>query len=260
MKTMTVLVTAFNQWDLTERCLRSLLQHSRITKRVVVVDNASSDLTPTQLPSWKDRFLQQGIDFIIDTPEKNLGFANGMNRAWAVARKIENTKYFCVANNDIELSPDWDQGLVESLERLGVDGVSPWFIEGTYHDSIPQKLIEAQMKNRGRKRKQYSLILAVFRSSMLDEIGLFDSRFFVGYEDADLHYRMERFGKKHWLVGDVVIWHHSKGTRGGNRDLETFGDRVFREIWGFGATDAHHTLHAKWLRFWRGLKARRGLL
>jgi len=104
------------------------------------------------------------------------------------------------------------------------------------------------------------MILAVIKIEAIDEIGLFDPRYFVGYEDADLKHRFDLAGKRYLTVGDSVIWHKSKGSRGEDQDIERFGLKVFQEIWGFDPRKADHTFTAKMRRAWRKWKMKFGYL
>jgi len=56
----------------------------------------------------------------------------------------------------------------------------------------------------------------LLRSSMLDEVGLFDPRFFAYYEDTDLSWRARSLGWHTVVVPDSKVW-HAFGAAGGSR-------------------------------------------
>ncbi|HZI67651.1 MAG TPA: glycosyltransferase, partial [Thermoanaerobaculia bacterium] len=70
----TLVVLAWNRWDLTRRCLDSLRQTDLSGADVIVVDNGSTDETPQALvpyTSWL-RVIRNS---------RNLGFVGGNNVA-----------------------------------------------------------------------------------------------------------------------------------------------------------------------------------
>jgi GT2 family glycosyltransferase len=259
-RSLSVIMTTYHQWALTQRCLDSLLLNSCATHRLVIVDNGSTDETRSELKKYQPLFESQGIDFIVYESDTNLGFAKGMNTGLAVLRTAGLTDYVAVANNDTYLSKDWDLKLIQSLERNQADCVSPFVLEVPFTDAVPDQLEKLAIKNQNRKRKQWSMILGVFRRSVIEELGLFDPRYFVGYEDADLKHRFDLKHKVYYTVGDAVIWHHSKGSRGEDQGIERFGLETFLKIWGFDPRLADHTFFAKWVRSWRKWKLKFGYL
>ena len=69
----TLIVLAWNRWNLTERCLSSLLETDLPGCDIIVVDNGSTDETPRRLKDYP------GIQVI--TLEHNVGFVRGNNAA-----------------------------------------------------------------------------------------------------------------------------------------------------------------------------------
>jgi GT2 family glycosyltransferase len=112
---VTVVILAWNQWRLTERCLETLAATDLDGAEVVVVDNGSTDETPERLEqiSWV-RTLR--------LPE-NLGFVRGNNAGIAAAAPGSDV---VLLNNDIELTQrDWLRRLAacaHSAPDIGVVG------------------------------------------------------------------------------------------------------------------------------------------
>ena len=260
MRPLSVIMTTFNQWDLTRRCLDSQILNSSATHRVVIVENQSTDQTRAELPRYQPLFEKAGIELVISLSDTNLGFAKGMNRGLEIVRERGMTPYLAVANNDTYFSPHWDRELITSLERYRADCVSPFVLEDPFTEKTPEILKQLALRNRNRKRVQWSMILGVFTRQVIEEIGLFDPRYFVGYEDADLKHRFDLAGKKYFTVGNSVIWHKSKGSRGEDQGIESFGLKVFLEIWGFDPRPADHTFRARVRRSWRKWKMKFGVL
>ena len=139
----------------------------------------------------------------------------------------------------------------------------PYYDEGVFDaEATPVKAGEFVARNRNKFSDDWVSILMLFRRETLDEIGLFDERFFVTYEDADLRERMDRAGKKYFQVGDCYIWHFSKGTRDSQKlpsNYEQDGLRLFMEKWGFDPRIREKALSAKLRRKWKKIKATMGL-
>src|SRR4051812_35387010 len=77
---LSIIVINFNTFDLTCKCIRSVLNTVRgITYEIVLVDNAS-DECPPQI--FKDLFPT----IILIPQEKNLGFAGGNNAGLKLAK------------------------------------------------------------------------------------------------------------------------------------------------------------------------------
>jgi GT2 family glycosyltransferase len=55
---------------------------------------------------------------------------------------------------------------------------------------------------------------AIYRRSMLDDVGLLDEDFFIYDDDIDLSFRAQLFGYKCLYVPDAVVYHYVSGTVG----------------------------------------------
>ena len=81
---VSVIIPAWNLWEMTSTCLRSLAEHSAGEPlEVLVVDNGSDDATRTELePLGQSLF---GTDFRAVRLPENLGFAKACNAGAALA-------------------------------------------------------------------------------------------------------------------------------------------------------------------------------
>jgi GT2 family glycosyltransferase len=109
--TVSVLLVLFNRAELTFRCIRALLCSS-LPIEVVIVDNASTDLSPALLARL------DGVTVIRN--DSNAGFGAGINAAAARARGT----YLLLLNNDAELLPGSLEAMVQCAEsQRGVGAV-----------------------------------------------------------------------------------------------------------------------------------------
>ena len=115
-KSISIIFPTFNNWSLTEQCLRSInnLNYPKDKTEIIVVDNHSKDRT---VPNIKKMFLKVKI-----LPQKsNLGFAKAINVA---AKKAEGYFLF-ITNNDVTFTPDFFDKLItfaNSDPKIGVCG------------------------------------------------------------------------------------------------------------------------------------------
>lgn len=244
MMKVSVVIPVFNQCQLTERCLRTLLEHSTLLESVFVIDNASRDQTPEVLNGFQVLFKQKGVPLNIFTNQENVGFGRACNQGIREFLKGE-AQYLVVLNNDTWLMPQWDQALVQSLKKHHLDCVGPYFYEKPMTDNLTSIAAEFILRNAGKIRPHFVPILMCFTRSAIVRLssdcagsngGIFDERYFVTYEDADLLKRMQLLGLKYGQSGDCFIWHHSKGTRSHTTlpsNYEQEGYRLFWEKWGF---------------------------
>jgi GT2 family glycosyltransferase len=55
---------------------------------------------------------------------------------------------------------------------------------------------------------------ALYRKSVLEEIGLFDEDFFAYVEDIDLSYRAQIYGYKNYFCPNSIVYHYGSATSG----------------------------------------------
>ena len=256
---ISVIVPVFNQSKLTERCFASLQTNSRLARELVVIDNHSTDQTPELLDQFKKSFEALGWTMSIIRNEANQGFGRACN----AGIRASSGDFTVILNNDTWLMPGWDEVLFRRMAKLNVDMIAPYYDESTFDET--ETLTKAKhfiRRNKNKVRPDWVSILMFFRKSTLEKLGLFDERFFVTYEDADLRERMERAQLRYCQIGDCYIWHFSKGTRGQVEmpsGYEAEGLKLFVDKWGFDPCEEDRTAHMRIKRRWKKAKAKLGL-
>ncbi len=263
MTKVSVVIPVFNQSQLTQRCLLSLLSHSHSLSRVWVIDNASRDDTAAVLNRFHESFQQAGISFEVITNPENVGFGRACNQGVREFLKTD-ASHLVILNNDTWLMPNWDTALIEAMKKRRLDAVGPYFHEKPFHDRMEQTAQDFILRNGKGFRHHFVAILMFFSREAIIRLsqdcegthgGIFDERFFVTYEDADLLYRMRGLNMQYGQTGSCFIWHHSKATRESGSlpsNYEREGLRLFIEKWGFDPIPADHTWKARLRRrYWR---------
>lgn len=179
---------------------------------IVVVDNDSRD-------GSFDRLREQLPDCVVVNSGSNLGFAGGCN--FGVARSTGDVVAFL--NNDARPDHEWIAEAVAALESdstIGcvaskvlnwegdkidyVDGALTWFGMGYKR--------EAEQPDRGEWDKAKDVLFptgaAMFvPRKVFEELGGFDERFFMFYEDVDFGWRVNLAGYRVLYVPTSVAYH-----------------------------------------------------
>jgi GT2 family glycosyltransferase len=225
-KDASVVLVSFNTRDLLRECISTLQREAgAISYETIVVDNASrdgsADMIAAEFPEV--RLIRSDI---------NLGFAAANNRAFEVARG----RHIVLLNSDAFLRPGALPLSIEHMDanpRVGLAGGRLVGRDGSWQPSArmyPSALnsllsmsgLSAKFpKSRflGRVDRTWADPLqpaqvdwvpgafSIIRRSMLDEIGHFDERFFLYFEEVDLCRRIKAANYEVWYWPDVVVEH-----------------------------------------------------
>lgn len=205
MNRVSIIIPNWNGADLLQECIDSLLLQTYKNLSIIVVENGSVDTSIQILNKYGDN--------ITVLPQKvNLGFAGGVNVGIQYA--IDNgSEYVGLFNNDATADINWAAKLVEVLDADSKVGIvtSKIVIEGSNRlDSTGDWYTTTGMpfpRGRGEiDNKQYDKLTTVFgasggaslyRTTLFQQIGLFDEDFFAYYEDVDISFRAQLHG---WVV------------------------------------------------------------
>ena len=211
----------WNGWRDTINCLSALSRTLYSKLSVTVVDNCSADDSVMRIrEAYPDVTLIQNAS--------NLGFGGGVNVG---LRHVlpQQPDYVWLLNNDTEPSPSALGELVRkagSDDRLGAIGsvlfyahdpnrvqawgggkVNCWVGYGS-HSTVP------------REDSWFNYLTAasvLLPRRALEDVGLFDERFFLYWEDTDLCFRLRRQGWKLGVAGEAMVLHKENASSGGNR-------------------------------------------
>jgi GT2 family glycosyltransferase len=241
----SLIILAWNRWDLTERCLDTLRQTCLANAEVLVVDNGSTDETPARLAERAAR----GEIRVLTLPE-NAGFVRGNNAGIAAA---EPGTDIVLLNNDMVFpQADWLPRLracAEAAPDIGVIGCRLVFPDGrllhagTYilPDTVWGQQIGALEKDVGqypgvREVEGIVFACAYIKREVIDAIGGLALDFQSYFEDTDYCLRARQAGWKTVVCGDVTLVHDEHGST--QKDPKALmrifqGSReVFRHKWG----------------------------
>jgi GT2 family glycosyltransferase len=230
MPRVSVIIPAWNLWDMTAACLRSLAEHGAGTEdcqdgglEVLVVDNGSNDATVEQLPALGRNFF--GKNFKALRLPQNMGFAIACNTG---ARAATGELLFFL-NNDTRVTRGWLHPLVETLEnhKTGATGPLLLYPDGrVQHCGIAVSpfrrlwhLYEHFPGGHALPRKQRPLQAITAAALMLRrecffEAGAFFEEYLNGFEDVDLCCALRRKGYTLALSPQSTVVHYAGQTPG----------------------------------------------
>ncbi len=251
----TLIVLAWNRWDLTRRCLDSLQSTDLTGAEVIVVDNGSTDETPRALSDYP--WVR-----VIRNP-RNLGFVRGNNAGIAESDPDSDV---VLLNNDIELvQRDWLQRLRDCAHEnpgAGILGCRLMLSDGRLLHAgtyiVPDTMWGQQIGSLEKDVGQYTstrevegivFACAYIRREVLTAIGPLSEDFESYFEDTDYCLRASRAGFKTLLCGAVTLVHDEHGSTTGDdgRFMRIFQSSraVFRKKWG-KALEARYTRELLW--------------
>lgn len=244
---VSILILTYNNLLINQLCLISLYCNTTYPNfEVVVVDNASSDETP----SWLRTFARKHPNLKVILNSENKGFAGGNNQA----AKEASGEYLIFLNNDTVVTRGWVERLLKYIRRDPKIGLVGPVTNSTGNEArvqvsyITPGEMEAFAERRANEMAGISFdirMLAFYcvlaQKAQFESIGGLDERFQVGmFEDDDLAVRYHQQGLRVVCAEDVFI-HHFQGASFGKLDNDRY-QKIFEENKGKYET--------KWGRAW----------
>lgn len=216
----SIIIPAHNRAGLTRQCLDTLLgePQEETSFEIIVVDDASSDRTPSMLAEYGDAIR-------VVTLEQNAGFAGACNQGAKAARG----HCFVFLNNDTHPLPGWLDALVRYADEhpeAAVVGSKLLFPDSTIQHAgvvITEALNPVHIYagfpanhpavNRSRRFPIVTAACALFRRQAFEDASGFDDSFANGFEDVDLCLRLGELGYEVHYCHDSVLFHLEMVTR-----------------------------------------------
>lgn len=226
-----VVIPNWNGREHLARCLPALFAQTCQEFQVVVVDNGSTDGSV----GW---IRQNYPDIEVVALEHNSGFAAACN----AGIQATTAELLVTLNNDASPRPEWMAELLAAAERypdVGMFAGTLWlYAEPPVIDAAGlevDRLGVAWNIARGTPVSEVSSTArqvfgpcagaALYRRTLLKDVGLFDSAYFAYLEDVELAWRARWADWQCLGVPSAVAWHLHSAT--GSRD-------PFRKFWLLG--------------------------
>jgi N-acetylglucosaminyl-diphospho-decaprenol L-rhamnosyltransferase len=227
---LSVIIVNWNTYEEIRACLKSLLsENSRLTKEIIVVDNASSDGSAEQIP-------QEFPSVNLVANSDNRGYAEGCNQGILLSK----ADCILVLNPDTIVNENALERMMEFLwerPRAAVVGCAlrlangkvqkSWYVFPNpfnfflYHSVLSllfqrlnslyyelQALLGLKMRQKRVDWLMGSCLL--MRRTAVENIGLFDPEYFMYCEDTDWCRRAAKAGWRAYYVPGAAITHLHK--------------------------------------------------
>ena len=236
-----LLIPVYNNWHMTERCLKSVFRTRDASKLdVYIINDGSTDDTLAQL----DRYPQVKV---LNTPQ-NLGFTKACNFAFDTLREY---KYLYLLNNDTEVQDGFLDFCLEvkaANPNAGLVGSTIHFPDGVIQDCGLIVWNNALVTGFGRGSKPSGIEFSFSRqvdfcsgagflidNEALKAVDFFDEIYAPAYyEDTDLAFKMRNAGYEVWIAPTSRVFHYegiSHGRSAETLKLVDLNMEKFRNKW-----------------------------
>ncbi len=223
-KQFSIIIPVYNQVDYTRVCLEKIYANTDpdINFEVIVVDNASTDETPSFMKEATERYP----DLHYIRSEQNLKYAGGCNLG---AQKAKG-KYLVFLNNDTEPQPGWLRNAWKAFQEeknVGILGAKLLYPDRTIqhcgiefqNSKINDRFIwpfhryrfareDNPLVNRREDVHAVTGACLFIPRNLFQKTGGFDEAYGMYFEDTDLCFTVKAMGKRVVYEPSVVVIHH----------------------------------------------------
>lgn len=218
---VSVVTPNYNGERFLKTFFESLNADSELIGEVIIVDNGSTDGSKEYIRSNEFNF-----PVVLIENTENLGFSPAVNQG---IRKAKN-EYIFSLNNDTEIK----KGSIKALVDLISSNDNIFSVQAKMLQYNNKELIDdvgdeynllAWTKKTGENHNSNEYVevkdifsacagAAMYKKSLLDEIGAFDDNFFAYMEDVDLAIRSKINGYVNLLCPQAIVYHIGSATSG----------------------------------------------
>jgi hypothetical protein len=229
---LSIVIVAYHSEDYIRGCLQSIREAAQgLSYEVILVENTSANgtlrLVHAEFPN-----------VVVVENKKNEGFARGVNQG----ANIATGQYLLILNPDTKLNPDTLKILLKFLKNQTTDCiVGAHTIDGTgrripscrslpHIGNLTRYLVAPLLNGTGLQHPRRRLLdiweqhetvdvtkydgyisgaCILTRLDFFKRMGMFDDRYFLYYEDADMGFRIKQAGYRAFLVAEASLVHFS---------------------------------------------------
>lgn len=229
MPSFSVILVNYNGKEVVIDCIASILRSTYPDFEIIVVDNASSD---DSLKLIEQNFSGKAGRLKVIKNDRNLYLAEANN----IGIRNSRGDFVILLNNDTEVESDWLEQIEIVMRDASIGASQPKVIcygdrslidnAGNYFDRLGYTHGRGHLeKENGQYGDVEEMFFAVgtamvVRSSVLKEVGLFDSRLLMYAEDSDLSWRIRLKGYRIVYIPKSLVYHK------GSRTISKFSSRI----------------------------------
>ena len=247
----TIIIPVFQQFNIFDLFITSLLESIEYSTQIILIDDNSPKDVADKIKELSDyssgKFFTESIRH-----EHNYGSAKCINEAITMIKG----KIVAIIDSDTIISEGWQSVVIDTLKdtRIGgigavllypqTNGVQCCGITYTYGTGRHLMLNASPQNVCDHVYEVQASIFAFFvtTADVIRKTGLLDTDFFNGYEDIDYQMRMRKLGYKIVIQPQLQFYHWEKSSglhREYNRrsNLGIFwkkhGDFIKEDLWDF---------------------------
>ena len=240
-----IIIPVFNACEFTRQCLESIIRNVRVSVRVLLIDNASTDATRAIVDELRAH-CPSHVAFCVITNSENRGWVGAVNQGI----ELSKAPYVVISNNDVIISPDALEEMISIASadpRIGL--VNPNSNEfGALTDSPEepptQSMIEKNYHQfRGRWVERCAVIgfFALVKREVIQKIGGMDPVYSPGYSEDDDYSERARV-EGYLCVRALGAYVHHFGSKTFQSDskkaLKKRHEAILHERWGMPRREA----------------------
>ena len=245
---LSIIIVNYNSNSYLKKCINSIKENTfDIKYEIVVIDNHS--LEPLDLEHY------EGIRFIFN--KRNMGFSYAINQGF----KVSKGRYILALNPDTIIIDNALKKMITFMDQNKACGIlgpkvydknnkvqysrrtfptfSTFFFN---HDSLltryfpynpwSKKYLLSSINNYDTREVDWvSGCCIMIRRILLEDIGLFDTQFFMYSEDVDICQRSKNYGWKIFYYPEAEIVHFMSGSSSHNKTRLIF--ERHKSIWRY---------------------------
>ncbi len=213
-----IVVLNWNGLEDTMECIVSLLEMDEQNFKIYLIDNASEK---EEVAALKAAYLNhEKITLILNSSNK--GFCKAHIDWYHDYKQQLEAPYICLLNNDTVVEKSWLKEMVKLADQSDAGMISSkmiYYYDRTKLDNVGHKMLntgEIIPIGHAESVDSYTSSIenigacagaALYRISMIEDIGFFDDYFSTGYEDAEFGYRSFALAYKSLLAPNAIVYH-----------------------------------------------------
>lgn len=262
MNKLAICTVVYENYEVLQDFMRSLVKQTDVNFHLYIADTSKipQKIEHPTLP-------------LTHLPTENNGYSHGINVCLEQAQQDGFNK-FCVINDDTYVEVNFVENILLSLEKHPASiiggkiyyapgyefhknrytenqlGKIIWYAGGeidwnhvtTSHTGVDE-FDEGQF-NTFQETGFVTGCLTCFDNKVIDTIGLWDTSYFLYYEDADFCVRAQKKGLYCYFDPSIVIWHkNAQSTDGSGSQLHTYYQHKNRMKFGLKYAPLKTKLH-----------------
>jgi GT2 family glycosyltransferase len=224
-----IIVVAKNQIGYTRQCVESIFANTTTPFRIIFIDNASTEETPTYLAEAAMRCPSHGA-FEILRNEENVGWTRGLNQGI----RRSSAQYVIFSNNDVEVFP----GAIEEMIAVANADPQVGIVNPNSNEfDVEKKYFVKTKALKGRRIESYHAagFFMLVKRQVIQRVGEMDEIFSPGYfEEMDYSERSRKAGFICVVALGAYVFHY--GSRSflpeEKKQVWDINEKEFYKRWG----------------------------